>query len=120
MNLQNKLQVHSNMAGNIGMGIFGEKKWCTEPWPNRWVESEVTRNSTFLEFFPIFVAVVLSGKEFKNKAVNSWRDNQAVAHITNTQSSTSKWVMHLVQHFVLHFLTFKIIFINKQVPWINN
>lgn len=49
------------------------------------------RDLMFLEFVPILVAV-----KVWDKSVTFWRDNQAVVHIFNSQSSRSIRVMRLV------------------------
>lgn len=58
------MQVHSDAASGTGFGIFWEGKWCAEKWPSAWSEQDLIRDLTFLEFFPILVAVVLQTHHF--------------------------------------------------------
>lgn len=91
-------------------GVILEKETVPDPKPNRWVESGIARDFVFLEFLPILIVIMLWGKEFNNKAMCSWCDNQAIVHVVNTQSSSCTLVMQVVQSFVLHCLTFYIVF----------
>lgn len=55
--LEANVQVHSDAAGVCGFGIYCHGRWCTAPWPEEWFTSGITKDLTFLELFPIMVAV---------------------------------------------------------------
>lgn len=40
---------------------------CTKQWPWAWMELGITRDMTFLEFFPILLTVELRGEESRIK-----------------------------------------------------
>ncbi|XP_066493553.1 arylacetamide deacetylase-like 4 [Tiliqua scincoides] len=60
------MQVHSDAAGSHGFGVFFRVCWCAVPWPQSWVQGGITSNLTFLELFPIVVAVHLREEEFQD------------------------------------------------------
>ena len=65
---------------------------------------------TFLEFFPVVVAISVWGSLLANKRIFFHIDNQAVVQIINKKSSKSPQVMALVRKFLLDTLHFNIIF----------
>lgn len=108
MLLKTELQVHSDEAVGAGLSLFWRAEWYVEKWLEDWMQFGITMGLTFFKFFPILVAVVLCGKEFKNKSVCFWRDDSSVVQIINSQSSLSKRVMRLICRFILHCLTLHI------------
>lgn len=120
LNLHNDFQVHSDAAGSLGFGLFWDGRWCAEPWPQAWCGEAITRDLTFLEFFPIVVAVHLWVEHFKDHRVCFWSDNQAVVTVLAKQSSRSSRVSALLRVFVLHCLRFNIVFSARFVPGISN
>ena len=65
---------------------------------------------TFLELFPVVVAISVWGPLLANKKILFHNDNQAVVQIINKKSSKSPQIMALVRKFVLDTLHFNIIF----------
>ena len=60
----------------------------------------ILKDITFLELFPVVVALCIWGEQLKNKKVIFNIDNQSVVHIINKKSSKSVRVMSLVRHLV--------------------
>lgn len=118
--LEAELQVHSDAAGGLGFGVYFRGRWCASAWPDRWVELGLTRDITFLEFFPVVVALFLWGSELANSTVRFWCDNMAVVRIINKQTSRSTRVMRLVRVFVLRCLQLNLLFTARHVPGIDN
>lgn len=71
----------------------------------------ITVDLTFLEFFPLLVAIHMWGAELSNSTVYFWCDNQAVVIVVNWQTLRSVKVMHLVRAFVLQCLRLNILFV---------
>ena len=65
---------------------------------------------TFLEFFPVVVAISVWGPLLANKKIFFHIDNHAVVQIINKKSSKSPQVMALVRKFVLDTHHINIIF----------
>ncbi|XP_067318612.1 uncharacterized protein [Anolis sagrei] len=118
--LGSELQVQSDASGSIGFGVFLQGHWCTAKWPDSWKKGNLLRDLTFLEFFPILVAVRIWTNLFRNKRVRFWCDNQAVVRVVNRQSSKSARVMRLVRLFVLTCLEANITFSARYIPGVNN
>ncbi|XP_053112584.1 uncharacterized protein LOC128327611 isoform X5 [Hemicordylus capensis] len=118
--LETDLQVHSDAAGGIGFGVCFRGRWCSARWPMEWVRRGIARDLTFLELFPIVVAVHIWSAEFANSSVLFWCDNLAVVQIVNTQTSQSPRVMGLVRALVLQCLRANILFRSRHVPGIRN
>ena len=53
------INLFTDSAGgeNRGFGIFFQGKWAQACWPEHWLETGILSDITFLELFPIVVAV---------------------------------------------------------------
>lgn len=91
--LEAKLQINSDAARGLGLGVYFRGHWCAEVWPERCVELDITRDITFLEFFPVVMALFLRGSELANSTVCFWCENIAIVHIIDKQMSRSPRVM---------------------------
>lgn len=110
LRLEAELQVHSDAAGSLGLGIFFRSHWCSESWPEAWAEKGLTRDLLFLEFFPIVTAVWIWGEDMANHTIHFWCNNMAVVQVIISLSSKSERVMGLVREFTLHCLRLNLLF----------
>ena len=104
----------------MGFGIYFRGKWCMDTWPDDWQEAGLTRDLTFLEFFPILGALWLWSVEWANSVMQFWCDNLAVFHVINSLTSKLVWMMWLVRAFVLHALQYNIVFHARHIPGLDN
>ncbi|XP_067322974.1 uncharacterized protein [Anolis sagrei] len=118
--VRNALEVSSDAAGSIGFGIYFKGHWCAERWPDDWHSAGITADLTFLEFFPILVAVTLWADMFANATVHFWCDNMATVQVINTLTSKSRRVMGAIRQFVLHCLKFNILFRAFHIAGLSN
>ncbi|XP_053140582.1 uncharacterized protein LOC128340004 [Hemicordylus capensis] len=118
--LEADFQVQSDAAGGLGFGLYLRGRWCAERWPGSWSERGITRDLTFLELFPIVVAVHIWAESFKDSVVRFWCDNLAVVQIINSQTSKSQRVMGLVRALVLTCLRHNTLFTAQHVPGVQN
>lgn len=118
--LKDTLQVNSDATSSIGFGVFFNNRWCTQRWPTGWAQTGILRDLTFLEFFPILVALSLWKDLFRDRKVLFWCDNQAVVRVINRQISWSERVMGLVKRLVLTCLRANISFSAKYIPGTSN
>ena len=65
---------------------------------------------TFLERFPILLALQLWGPVLSNKCVIFWSDNEAVETIIDRQTSRCRAIMQLVRTLIIRCLEFNIHF----------
>ena len=96
--------------------LFFKHKWFQLKYPPAWAGL----NITFLELFPILVAVYVFGEEFQNTTIIFHTDNQAIVHVLNNQTSKEKLVMVLVRNLILVCLARNIKFVAQHVPGITN
>ena len=89
-----------------------------EWWPNH--VSELSPSITWMEFFPIFAAVSVWGKELAGKKVVFRSDNQGVVAIINKQTSPYLDIIRLVRHFVLLCMEWNISFRSLHIPGVEN
>ena len=80
----------------------------------------ILNDITFLELFPVVVALCIWGEQLKNKKVIFNIDNQSVVHIINKKSSKSVRVMSLVRHLVLSTLQYNIMTKALHISGISN
>ena len=118
--VQVEFQVHSDAAGAHGFGIYHRGKWCAGSWPEAWQEDGITRDLTFLEFFPIVGALWLWAEEWADSVVCFWCDNEAVVCIINSLTSQSERVMKLVRAFTLRALRYNILVHARHIPGLDN
>nr|XP_028594215.1 uncharacterized protein LOC114601207 [Podarcis muralis] len=118
LNPRAEFQVHSDASGRFGMFFRGH--WCAQPWPSSWHAAGITRDLTFLEFFPILVAIRIWGTLFSNSRVCFWSDNEAVVRVISRQSAKSQRVIRVLRLFVLECLRHNIYFTARFIPGLNN
>ena len=70
------LELFTDSAGgqNRGFGIYFQGKWVQKCWPKEWEEMGILKDITFLELFPVVVALCIWGEQLKNKKIifNLW------------------------------------------------
>lgn len=84
------------------------------------MEQGWTRDLTFLEFFPILVAVLVWGEEMANCMVHFWCDNMVVVQVISSLLSKSVRLMKLVREFTLRCLDLNLLFLGRHVPEVVN
>lgn len=93
------LQLYTD-ASNIGFGCYLGNQYFSGVWPKAWESYHIT----FKELFPIVLAVQLWGKQFLNRCIVFFTDNDAVVHIINRQTFTDKTIIVLVFRLVLNII----------------
>ncbi|CAG2231067.1 unnamed protein product [Mytilus edulis] len=112
------LEFYTDSAGGstLGFGIYFKGRWAHGLWPRTWHKRGLLSNITFLELFPVMVAIILWGSELRNKKVLFHIDNEGAVHIINKKSSKSSDVMVLVRRLVLETLHHNILIKADHVP----
>ena len=97
------IQLFTDSAGGEkgGFGVYFNGKWAWGVWPTHWSTLGITRDMTFLELFPVIVALTLWHQHFQNTKLLLHIDNMSVVHIINNSTSKSPRVMSLVRKLVL-------------------
>lgn len=104
------IQLFTDSAGGNhgGFGIYFGGRWAHGSWPPAWFELGITRDMTFLELFPVSVAITLWCHRFQNSQLLFHIDNSAVVQVLNTFTSKSHRVMGVIRHLVLLLLQYNI------------
>jgi len=106
----------TDAAGSKGYGAILGKHWLCGAWPEAWK----VFNITFLELFPIVIALHVWGREMSNNCVIFSTDNAALVDIINQQSSKHPLVMILIRDLVLTSLKHNIVFRARHIPGVHN
>lgn len=78
-------------------GAYFSGQWIHFPWPETWIESDILKDITFLEFFSVVLKRAVWGNRPKNKKIKFNIDNLALVEILNSQTSKSN-----IQFFALN------------------
>ena len=114
------MELFTDAAGSIGLGIYFQGKWAQAKWGEHFKRESESNNITFLELFPILVALHLFGDSFQNKKVLFHCDNMAVVEIINKQTSKCPRVMDLLRPLVLQSMKLNTIIRAKHIKGENN
>ena len=92
------IEFYADSAGgsNRGFGIYFQGKWARACWPKDWIDNQLLADITFLEMFPIVVAINIWGASLKNKKILFNNDNQAVIAILYKKTSKSERTQYFV------------------------
>jgi hypothetical protein len=65
------VEFYTDSAGGStrGFGIYFQGKWAHACWPKDWVDNQLLAEITFLEMFPIVIAINIWGASLKNKKI---------------------------------------------------
>ncbi|XP_053563915.1 uncharacterized protein LOC128654176 [Bombina bombina] len=111
-----QLCLFTDAAGAHGFGAYLNGQWCAGRWPEVWTEWGLTKNLTFLELFPLVVALKIWPEQLGNKRVCFHSDNQGVVWAINRLTANSPAVIRLLRVFVLECLRCNISFRAVHVP----
>ena len=116
------IQLFSDSSGSKGngFGLYFNGKWAYARWPDEWFSGDILQDITFLEFFPIVVALLIWGPILRNKKIIFRSDNLSVVHIINSLTSKSERVMRLVRKFTFLTLGCNVLFKSEHVSGKNN
>ena len=110
------LELFTDAAGSKGYGAVFGRKWFNGSWPESWS----SLNITFLEFFPIVIALHIWEPTMANKCICFVTDNSALVEVINRQTSKHKLIMLLVRDLVLTSLKYNILFRARHIAGIHN
>ena len=105
------LALYTDSAQSIRYGVIYSTKWLYGVFPSSWHSF----NITFLELYPIVLAVNLWGSLWKNHCISFFTDNEALSFIINRQSSKDTDILKLVHCLVLVCLHCNILFQAKHI-----
>ena len=117
-----ELHLFSDSAGGegFGFGVYYLGRWASGKWPQDWHTEGLTADITFLEIFPIWVALKLWGKDLMRQRVCFNCDNKAVVDIINKMTSKNDKVMTVLRLITLACMRNNLVIKAKHVPGVDN
>lgn len=103
-------------ASKSGFGAVFGVDWFKGSWPDWWKQ----QNITFLELYPIVLAVETWGHNWQNKRLILHTDNQALVPVITNQTSKEPLVMKLVRRLVLVCLRYNLVLSAQHIAGIDN
>ena len=92
----------SNSSPNIGFTSYASGSWGCEAWhgvrwfQHPWSETEQCLDISIKELFPIVIAAVIWGLEWKGARITYFCDNQVVVSVMHSRSCCDKQLVHLL------------------------
>ena len=100
------LQLYTDSAKSLGYGAVYGTYWLYGAFPTEWKSF----NITFLELYPIVLAVHVWASLWKNHCILFHTDNLALVSIINNQTSKDPQIMKLLRVLILACLENNILF----------
>ena len=101
------LDFFTDASGTKGAGGYCDQQWFIIEWDSEFL-LEAKPSINYLELFALTVAVLSWAKDFKNRNIIVFCDNQSVIHMVNNSTSGCKNCMVLIRFLVMHCLLFNI------------
>lgn len=100
------LHLYTDAAKSLGYGAVYVSSWLYGLFPREWQ----SLNITFLELYPIVLAVYIWGHLWKNHSIIFHTDNEGLVSILNSKTSRDTDIMCLVRVLVLECMKHNILF----------
>jgi hypothetical protein len=108
-------------ASRFGYGGFFQGKWFAARWPDSLqIVFNIDISMTFCELYPIVVAAIVWGREWRGKRILFHCDNSGTVHAINKSRSKSSPVMSLMRRLVLVAAKFNFAYSSEHVPGVYN
>ncbi|KAK6191041.1 hypothetical protein SNE40_002790 [Patella caerulea] len=92
----------TDASSTKGFGGYYQGKWFSEQWPTNLPDiADYSLSMAFLELYPIVVAAVLWGHNWKRKRIKFYCDNQATVHIISKGRSKEPVIMKLMKTLIM-------------------
>lgn len=98
------IKLYTDSAASWGFGAVFSSLWFHGRFPEAWASF----NITFLELFPIVLALHIWGPMMRNHSILLMTDNEALVAIINKQSSPDSLIMKGIRKLVVACLTFNV------------
>ncbi len=113
-----EIELFTDASGEIGFGGYLQGEWFQGKWPQTLKQNQ--KSISWMELFPIIVAVVLWGDRLAGKRIILRSDNAGVVAILNKLTSRCPEIMKLVRFLVLQCLKVNLAFTAKHIPGKDN
>ena len=111
------MYLYADASSTKGFGGFFQNKWFYDSWPNNLPEvADYSLSMAFLELYPIVVAAVLWGQEWKSKRILFYCDNLATVQIISKGRSKEPVIMKLMRRLTMCASLNNFAVYSKHVP----
>lgn len=110
------INLYTDASGSIGFAAYFDGRWIQASWGEHFKGERISNNISFLELFPICVAVAVWGQELASKKIVFHCDNQGIVEVLNKQTAKCKRIMSLLRFLVLKCLHVNILFRAQHIP----
>lgn len=111
------MQLFTDASSTLGFGGFYQGKWFSSAWPEELpLLNDKTLSMAFLELYPIVVAALLWGSEWKCKKILFHCDNEGTVSIVNKGRSKCLEIMKLMRQLTWCACVNNFQFSAKHVP----
>lgn len=90
------LKFFTDAAPSVGFGGFYDNQWFAEAWPPEILASDYKSIALF-ELYPIVLACLMWGKEWKRKQITVFCDNESTVNIINKGRSSVPMINSLIR-----------------------
>jgi hypothetical protein len=91
------MELYTDASSTIGFGGYYRGRWFAEKWPKELTDPKRHPSMAFLELYPIVMAAVLWGTEWKGKKILFHCDNAAVVDILRKRRSSDLQISSLIR-----------------------
>jgi hypothetical protein len=106
------LHLYTDSSASIGYGAVFGNRWFYGRWNDIWRH----QNITFLEYYPIILALDTWCEQLANRRILFHTDNLALVSIINNQTTKEPRILHLLRKMVLTCLKYNILFQALHIP----
>lgn len=93
--------ITDSAGGDWGFRNLFSGSWAHAKWPEKWLQTDLIYDMTFLALFPVYVAILTWQYSLSNKRILFHIDNMAVLLVLKNSTSKSKGVMAIGRELVL-------------------
>lgn len=115
------LQLFTDAAPSVGFGGYYNGRWFASTWPQAFLERCADApSSAVYELYPIVLAAIVWGKEWRSKSVLIHSDNEAVVNAINTTRTKSLTVSPYLRRLVWTAASYQFIIRAAHIPGHHN
>ena len=102
-----QLDWYTDASGVIGAGGIHGEKWFKIQWDQQFI-ADYSSSIEFLELYALMAGVLLWLKNYPNRNISIYTDNQSIMHMVNDSTSGCKHCMILIRMIVLECMLWNV------------
>ena len=115
------LKFFTDAAPSVGYGGFYDNQWFAKPWPVELTAmASNVKSIALFELYPIVLACLIWGKEWKRKQITVFCDNEATVNIINKGRSSVPIINSLIRRLSWTCITDNFVLRAAYIPGYKN